>query len=157
MKADVLATVTALIEVAADERTNVDEARNAALQACRLIKKHGLLAAPTTRPTAQGFYRPSARVEIPFEEFFDELFGNVTVRRARRQEPEPPAAPPPEPKPQARERRVDANDPDKKTVPIVDNPAYCGLCGQRILRGKFAVWSHSRFYHQTCWDQEAEA
>ncbi len=41
-KIDILARVRKLVELAAGSDTNVEEARNAALKAARLIKLHGL-------------------------------------------------------------------------------------------------------------------
>lgn len=152
MKENVLATVAALVEKAADERTNVDEARNAGLQACRLIKKYGLLARPPARPRGFTPAPYTAAETVSFEDIFD-LFRDVAQRQPSRR-PQP-AAPPPQPTAAPSTKRVDPADPNKKTVPIVDHPAHCALCTQRILRGKFAVWSKGMFYHQTCWDTEA--
>lgn len=144
-KENVLKTVEALIALAVGT-SNENEARNAAMQACKLIHEHKLLA---RRPPAQGFYAPPEEGEWAVQTF-DDLMNEVFGNRPRRQEPR--AEPPPQPVVQP-PAYTPPKDPDAKLIPVME-PAFCAKCGQRILRGKFAYWSRRQLYHQDCWNKE---
>jgi hypothetical protein len=149
VKEDVLATVHSLLRLAV-EATNIDEARNAALQACRLIRKHELRVV-----ARQATARSSPYINFA-DEMFDDLFDNVPRRPSVRVEVRPdPVSPPPQPTVPRPKSRM-ARDPEAKDIPILNEPAWCQSCGQRILRGRFATWSKGAVYHPTCWKNATE-
>lgn len=159
MKQDVRGTVLSLVRLAAEASpANIEEARNAALQACKLIHKHAMLAPITeTRP-------PRAEedaVDINnIGDLFADLFGNEGHRRrsgARARTPRPPPVPaPPPPQPTVTHQPKRTLDPAAKDIPVHDFGVWCGICGQRILRGRFATWSRGQLYHQQCYKNETE-
>lgn len=144
MASDVREKAKKLVALAA-KSPNETEARNAALAACKLIDKHALL--DERRYASAEAYAPTGN---PFEDFLRDVMG-ATVRTRPR-----PAPTPPQPTVERPHKRP-PRDPTARTIPIVDQTAFCAACGQRIMRGKFAMWSRGVVYHPTCYENATEA
>lgn len=120
-----------LIERALHESTPEHEARNAAMAACQLIAKHGLLRKPRTNKKVD-----------PFAELFSDF---AAPARPPPQHKVAPTPPPPVPK-QEREAWRQVLVPDVST--------YCLACAKRITRGTYAIWSACNFFHVGCYHME---
>jgi hypothetical protein len=160
MKQDVCRTVRSLIRLAV-EAENIEEARNAALQACKLIHAHALLVhEPVTgmRSRAPQLYEDDPAVRASsgggLNDLFDDMFGNARATQRGPFSARPPPKPvPPPPQPTVSKKTRRPPDTDAKNIPILES-AWCGVCGQRILRGRFATWSRGSVFHPTCYGNE---
>lgn len=164
MAQDVRAKVRFLIERAIHASTPENEARNAAMAACKLIAEHKMLDAPPPRRVPAPTHVSSSN---PFEDLFravQDMGGEgffVNFQTA----PEPPrpaprksrpAPTPPQPSVE-NVRRKPKRDPGARQIPITDQAAFCASCGQRILRGKYAMWTPGgTVYHPPCYDAVTE-
>ena len=180
---DPRATVLKLIAYVTDPVANANEAREMALQACRIIKKHGLLdQAPVPE------MRRRAPADVEFVDLSSALEEILFRSRSRPRRPPPTrttvnpevdygsspepwawdpntdpgdpfavypqAAPPPQPSvPGSRPKR--AKDPDAKSIPILQM-AYCPGCGQKIRYGTYATWTRGEVFHPACLKEATE-
>ena len=118
--------VQRLISLAIDVGTNEHEARNAALQACRLIAEHKLLETPVTQTA-----RPEGSA---FAEFLKDLFGaQVSFAHAA-----------------ASEARRRAGSARAETV-LIQMPANCAGCGRPLPVGTAGTWCRGELWHAGCW------
>jgi hypothetical protein len=138
MPQDILGRVRCLIELAVAPSANEHEARNSALQACRLIKEHGLLKQPSTPAKA-----PVAYAVTLDEDFIDSVFRNYT--RTSRKDHSPGAVYPPS------DEQPRKPDPNMNYI-IIAFPARCGICRTTLPLGKNAVWSRGDYFHPTCYE-----
>lgn len=138
--ADPRVTVQRLIALALNPSANENEARNAALSACRLIQEHQLLDPPRKA-------RPQA-----LEDLFSDFFGDAEVifsRPRARRPAEEPVPPPPQPSvPGSTPRRPP--DHNAKLIPIT-MPTWCTGCGQPLRRGSYGTWSRGEVWHSGCY------
>lgn len=155
--------------LALNEGANEHESRNAAVQACRLLHKHGLLAqleanrpwsepAPTVvappppRPKRRPVRQPE---EVSFNDFFVEFMKasqNVSAARARVSEDEvvPPPPQPHIPETSAAQRRP--HDPEARSVPVLQ-PTWCPGCTGRIQHASYGMWSRGEIWHKQCFHE----
>lgn len=138
---DLRAKILALVGQALHEGTEETVRVASAMALCRLIHQRGL----------PGDEREKARKRrICIDDLIDAMQEVHKVREQRGEEvpvPEPPLQPTVAPPPVKPPR-----DPQARMIPIVDQPARCELCHQRIQRGRMAVWSCGLLYHPSCYD-----
>lgn len=170
---------TALVALAVGN-ANEYEARNAAIEACRLIAKHKLLDLGHVAPTPQQPVRGHRVVVVdgPFgfgdtvgttmSDVFEELFRHARAHTVR---PEPPKPPPPaRPAPPADHfdwEEFDLTEPPHHHVAteedypherVIRVPSWCAGCGQRMTDGQLVKVMLDRtgketLWHRPCWDR----
>lgn len=173
-----LEKVQKLIAIAIHEGTPENEARNAAVAACRLIHEHGLLSEPTTstrRRTVAVHPDAATVVDAWSDEVFSEVlrkhgfdvpkrtrprgggFADPFYQRPKRsavddfiEEARKHEAPePPQHRVEGQETRQ--ADPAAKNVVVGMQRLNCSKCGEVLPRGRLAVWSRGDFFHTHCW------
>lgn len=159
---DARTRVKHLIALALNPGANPNEARNAALQACRLISENKLL---DERPEGHVFLGMPFEAEqeavqtwgaayeaggVSFDQVFEELFGKAAEarRRANAQAPRP-ARPPPQ------HRAADESAAVREMVTNV--PGWCTGCGLRYTDGQVIVVARDKnwkdtYWHRPCWN-----
>ena len=161
------ATVLKLIAYITDPAANENEARTMAVRVCHLIVKHGLIDPPAESPPEPAV--PPQERSVSFEEMLVTLMRETEARRRRdgapRARPAPPprypagtepwdiddepAAPPPQPTVPG-SRKV-APDLEARLITVLE-PAWCPGCGQKLVYGRYGMWSRGEVWHSACFE-----
>jgi hypothetical protein len=168
------ATVLKLIAFVNDPAANVNEARSMAVKACRLIEKHELIDPPPPEAETVSQEEEAPTKAKSFEDFLADMVEKAAHRRAREarvreaKRPRPPrpptypagtepwdvdveqpAAPPPQPTVPGT-RRV-APDSDARLITVLE-PAYCPGCAEKLVYGRYGMWSRGEVWHTSCFE-----
>jgi len=140
-------TIQKLIDLAADERTPLNEARAAALRAVRLIRQHGLEVVPSGS-TARRF---------GFGDLLEEMLRDASRREQSRSRRRWPDVTPARARPRTPPESVSSEEPFRPgyndEVVRTRSAGVCSVCRDVYGRGERVVWMPDlrHFCHTECY------
>lgn len=130
-----------LIAVAMDPATNTNEARNAAMQACVLLTRHGFTLNNEQKARGGGSFEDVLR-GMSSDMAFDTLLESLRNR---------PRPAPPQPSVHASEKKVE-EDLRAKEIPVGGMETwFCSGCGLKLPAGTMVMWCRGLVWHKLCW------
>jgi hypothetical protein len=155
MPEDIREKVRRLIERAVHPSTYENEARNAAMAACKLIQEHKLLKEAPPPSRVPPFARAAPDMQAALDDLFGQGFSQVfRTQRAQQQARAHarPVRPPPEHTVEGEGSRKIPKDPRARPF-ILGSPAVCAYCIEEIPIRTMVIVSGRLVYHARCYEE----